>query len=1030
MIKFSLIHIHLFSILRLILTNKKKVPFMTKNYFLTFLLIISIVTSSKAQCPNGITFQNQGQVDYFATKYPNCTTINGDLILDPSASGPISNLKALSKITKITGSLIVTQHNVTMGSFSGLENLTYIGGRIYINDTWISDITPLKNLTYVGGDIDISSNSIRDFSPLNNITYMGGSLLLSNDSNYCTTGLKLKIENIPGNLSYFLECPSDVNLNAISSIKSIGGDFSLSGTKITSLEGLNNLQSIGGSLSIRTCYYLQTLAGLNAITKLGGLSLSGNPELTDISALNKITSLKNGLFISENTTLSSFAGLNNIKTIENQLYITSNDNLNSINDLKNADIIGIKNLVIRGNRSLSLCQELNICNYIFSGGENDIYANSGGCFDYDKLVESCNIAWKNTITGTIKFDRDGNGCDANDQSMADKKIKASNNTDTYTTFTDLNGNYTLYVPNGNYSVSTESKVDFFDAASKTVIFPGVGNKEIVDFCVTPKNTVNDVKVTVLSSQRARPGFETNYTIIYKNNGNTVMNGTLDFSFDNKKINLLESSIPANINDGSKISWNYENLLPFETRKIYLKFKVFPPPTVNDKDIIKMKAVIYPLEKEYYVFDNTFLINEIVVNSFDPNDKIALGGDTYSKGSSTPINYIIRFQNTGSASAINVKIEDILDKQFKGSELQILDMSHPGRVQIKNNTVEFIFDNINLPDSKTDEKNSHGYISFSVYPDYYVPLNYKIDNKASIYFDYNTPIVTNTFSILVAKDTDMDGIIDERDNCILKVNPDQSDVDGDGVGDVCDDNFEVYPPYSMGFDADVLDSFWKIYKQHPTKTSISVLNSYDVDGKGNTIQIYSEYSSLQKAILISPRLFKLSATSQISFWRKTGYGGENVYANVSYGFMTDPTDPKTYTKMGSFEKPKDEMTFCKVDMSTYKPSYGQYFAILANGGIITVDDFKYEDPTLSIPEYKINTFKVYPNPAKHVLNIENQENNINLIKIYSLDGKEIKNITPPKFQTSLQIPITDLSTGVYLLEIRSGEKKEIQKFVKE
>lgn len=92
----------------------------------------------------------------------------------------------------------------------------------------------------------ISYNHIHDFLPLNNITYMGGSLRLANDRNYCTTGLKLKVENIPAHLSYFLECTLDINLNAIASIKSIGGDFSLRNTKVTSLEGLNNLQSIGG----------------------------------------------------------------------------------------------------------------------------------------------------------------------------------------------------------------------------------------------------------------------------------------------------------------------------------------------------------------------------------------------------------------------------------------------------------------------------------------------------------------------------------------------------------------------------------------------------------------------------------------------------------------------------------------------------------------------------------------------------------------------------------------------------------------
>lgn len=39
------------------------------------------------------------------------------------------------------------------------------------------------------------------------------------------------------------------------------------------------------------------------------------------------------------------------------------------------------------------------------------------------------------------------------------------------------------------------------------------------------------------------------------------------------------------------------------------------------------------------------------------------------------------------------------------------------------------------------------------------------------------------------DTDGDGILDPGDNCVDIVNPDQSDIDGDGIGDVCDDDID-------------------------------------------------------------------------------------------------------------------------------------------------------------------------------------------------------------------------------------------------
>jgi hypothetical protein len=52
-----------------------------------------------------------------------------------------------------------------------------------------------------------------------------------------------------------------------------------------------------------------------------------------------------------------------------------------------------------------------------------------------------------------------------------------------------------------------------------------------------------------------------------------------------------------------------------------------------------------------------------------------------------------------------------------------------------------------------------------------------------------------------KDTDEDGILNEKDNCRLDVNPDQKDSDGDKVGDICDNCSYIANPKQEDSDGD-------------------------------------------------------------------------------------------------------------------------------------------------------------------------------------------------------------------------------------
>jgi hypothetical protein len=167
------------------------------------------------------------------------------------------------------------------------------------------------------------------------------------------------------------------------------------------------------------------------------------------------------------------------------------------------------------------------------------------------------------------------------------------------------------------------------------------------------------------------------------------------------------------------------------------------PAVNGGDILSYTATINGLNTDETQLDNTFPLSQIVVNSYDPNDKTCLEGTTLNPTMiGEYVHYQIRFENTGTFPAQNVVIKDMIDTtKFDISTLQITDTSHSCVTRITNpDKVEFIFENINLP---FDDATNDGYVVFKIKTKPTLTVGSTISNLANIYFDYNFPIVTNT-----------------------------------------------------------------------------------------------------------------------------------------------------------------------------------------------------------------------------------------------------------------------------------------------
>lgn len=141
-------------------------------------------------------------------------------------------------------------------------------------------------------------------------------------------------------------------------------------------------------------------------------------------------------------------------------------------------------------------------------------------------------------------------------------------------------------------------------------------------------------------------------------------------------------------------------------------------------------------------------------AYDPNEKSAVPtgvGPEHLMVANRPIQYTIDFQNTGTDTAYRVLIRDVLPTQLDVTSFRPLYATHDYTWQIYgNDTLEFLFQPIALPDSAASQEGSKGFVTFTIdqLPD--LPNGTVIENSADIIFDFNPPITTNTVTHTIGK----------------------------------------------------------------------------------------------------------------------------------------------------------------------------------------------------------------------------------------------------------------------------------------
>ncbi len=395
--------------------------------------------------------------------------------------------------------------------------------------------------------------------------------------------------------------------------------------------------------------------------------------------------------------------------------------------------------------------------------------DSGGCAYYHQVVVSMgsngcgyNFGIQNTavtIEGMLFIDANNNGTlDAGESGIPYQGVSVGG----YTAYSNPAGIYSVNVPAGTYTVSYTptglyAPYSLSTPGSITVNATTVGNTYGGNHfgLYIPPGTVN-LSVNLSAGTTITPGFPAWYYIQVCNIGITPTAATLTMNYDaGLSLDYANPTQASNNTTNNILTWNLPVIAPGGCVNVFVDFDASTSYQVG-ASVVQMVNVSPVSGNDVDLTNNVDTVHQIVTSSWDPNNKLSVKTNTNnpneqvisSINSNQTIEYTVNFQNTGSAPAVNVVVLDDLSPDLDASTFQLLGTSHNCNVTQNGSDLQFVFSNIMLPDSTTNEPASHGHINFRVDAVNALPAGTVISDQAAIYFDFNAPVLTNFANVLL------------------------------------------------------------------------------------------------------------------------------------------------------------------------------------------------------------------------------------------------------------------------------------------
>ena len=436
----------------------------------------------------------------------------------------------------------------------------------------------------------------------------------------------------------------------------------------------------------------------------------------------------------------------------------------SIEGIAGIDLSQTNSLSIRGFPNVNFCSFPNICEYLTAGGKvsfgaegdpyDSYYTNGQGCNSVQEVLANCNLSPVRVHFKTF-YDNNQNGIqDSDDFLIGNFPIRIQEfDRIAFTSEDEVNS---LILAEGVYNFEALPQIgwDFTSPNALQRLLRPNQNPDTLCFGIFPDFSFSEI-IPSINLGRFRCNEDAITSISIRNSGATIANGELWFEFDDLISSIRFIDQPDSI-EGNRIMWRFSDLLPNQSLIKKIGLLIPGPPDVALGEPLQFNSFVNFEDQNGQHTSDIFELQTEVRCSYDPNDKL-VNPDRDIEVSEPPnvlnltlfdepLIYTIRFQNTGNDYARNVVIRDTLDQNLNVDSFLIIGSSHSEVLTTSisgGRFIEFAFNEIFLPDSTADFQGSQGFVTFHIVANQGLAEETLITNTASIFFDLNPPIVTNT-----------------------------------------------------------------------------------------------------------------------------------------------------------------------------------------------------------------------------------------------------------------------------------------------